>query len=1065
MTTIEKLYCDTSRLLYNEMDFSFFPQVEASEILYRIIRLEDIYLPLRIEPFRNGANRPGMDIDIDELIRRIDEKIAALEKEIAEEEAVKNNPGSETQGLFADKAAEPAPAVLHQIVEASDVPDKENAATGLRMLLRANPGAGKSTFCKRLALAYLNQDQTFFDQLGCEKPIFSERSRFPFLLSCKHLANFSESEITGCSFQQLAYKLWTLELGNRPSSISEEAFTELIEEKISEMILILDGWDDILSPANEAAFGAKFNTFLEQNPTVDLLMTIRHHHIEPNLDQGSFQVYKIKDMTDEDVRIFTKNWCDKILRSYHSSIDPERLAEEIIESPDTQIKNMRTNPLDLSLLLIVSKNGGKMPSNKAELFYELVNLYIVWNTRKSGILTIKSLRILLAYIAFYFTIKNKTNCSYDELDDAISRCRSDLEWSFSQDLTSVNNRDIIVALSHSGILSQTYDGNHFSFAQFNRMTHRQFQEYLTAYAIHSQYVDEEYAGMSPSEFFEDKYDDRNWSEVILFISLMENAWLRQEIIRQLIRKAQGDSDNYIFSRLLFDMVLNGADIRSREKHEIFDLLFANQISEPQISKIFHLIRIDNRITAEFTQYIDRQYAASLAKNDSEYGFAKAVIEASRAVRRGESPLYYAEQLITENCGYADIITGTLIISVLAWCKYVSVRNEFSKYFANYRMSYESVGFLREYLDQGTEDTELVRYIQDIIVANFVDHRDVFSEKYLHRCYEQIGIEDGRKYEYVLSVAPIFDSEFSPCQTASEAVKEKYRKRFGEEKQEKKLDDLVFTFSVCVSLGCWNPEEIDSIWNELKELYRKANLNAGRAWFGVLNIRKSVSQLVQLADRISAPEPPRSWMLFRHAGNQWTYRVGANERIITCPEGPVTPDAASLLHHNLSESIQTDNNLAYLLRRGEISRIELIDQYGRHDLTPEDLLKEGCAADDLFCMINYALSISGTSVNAIGNPEIGLAYLNERLDDPWEYKWIRPFSWWLDLVCERRELEGLIVMQWLAELQSLPWLLLSLTNKHTLINLANSVPEGRIRGMDRFISDLKTELEKEGTNKT
>lgn len=61
----------------NEMRLDYFPQVEASELLYRVITLEDIYLPLSLGSSSYDAPSSGSDfsnVDIDELIRRIDEK-------------------------------------------------------------------------------------------------------------------------------------------------------------------------------------------------------------------------------------------------------------------------------------------------------------------------------------------------------------------------------------------------------------------------------------------------------------------------------------------------------------------------------------------------------------------------------------------------------------------------------------------------------------------------------------------------------------------------------------------------------------------------------------------------------------------------------------------------------------------------------------------------------------------------------------------------------------------------------------------------------------------------------
>ena len=85
MIESKEKYIKSIKEACNEMRLDYFPQVEASELLYRVITLEDIYLPLSLDVFSYDSPIPENDfpnIDIDELIRRIDEKIAALEERI-----------------------------------------------------------------------------------------------------------------------------------------------------------------------------------------------------------------------------------------------------------------------------------------------------------------------------------------------------------------------------------------------------------------------------------------------------------------------------------------------------------------------------------------------------------------------------------------------------------------------------------------------------------------------------------------------------------------------------------------------------------------------------------------------------------------------------------------------------------------------------------------------------------------------------------------------------------------------------------------------------------------------
>ena len=80
MKTYEN-YINSLKSSCEEVHLDYFPQVEASDLLYRIITLEDIYLPLSLKAVKsNDALQPYEGLpNIDDLIRRIDERIAQFE--------------------------------------------------------------------------------------------------------------------------------------------------------------------------------------------------------------------------------------------------------------------------------------------------------------------------------------------------------------------------------------------------------------------------------------------------------------------------------------------------------------------------------------------------------------------------------------------------------------------------------------------------------------------------------------------------------------------------------------------------------------------------------------------------------------------------------------------------------------------------------------------------------------------------------------------------------------------------------------------------------------------------
>lgn len=1104
MGTPERQYLHALRSACEEIRLDYFPQVEASELLYKVITLGDIYLPLTLERF-DGSYRQNLDFsqpehtfsqkDIEDLIRRIDEKIAELKKEEEAEKAraqlsaldAGSTPASpdivpdERYSVSGSTGDQSSALSASDIPVLSDVAIEPEPVTGMRLLLRANPGAGKTTFCKRLVLAYLDQDSAFFNKYGEENCLWFNRDYFPFLLNCKNIADLSTNDILAKSFPALVYQLCSLGMGNHIASISEESFIKLFEDKSqSGLFLILDGWDEILDSEKETAFKEKLNGFLSSYPLSDFMVTIRLSYLEPELIQPFSSQYYIKELSDCDIRKFCQKWCDIILSTTSQKKNShERIAEQIIHSTDPQIDRMRKNPLDLSLLLTVSKNDGRLPDNKADLFKELVDLYIFWSTNKStGVLSSKSIRIFLAYTAAYFTKNKKLYCSYEELTAIVRQCISDLEWTFSEDLSHTDAHVIIKELSHTGILTCTYDGNNFTFAESSKGSHRQMQEYLTAYAIQVQYADEEYNSMSPVEIFEDKYGSQQWREVILFIALMNNGRLRHELIKRLIAKAQDTAeDNYNYTNLLFDLVVNGADIQYADKHTIYDILFEEHITDHQISNIITLVASNNRISVEFTDYIDKRFARSVAEGDSKYSYAKAIIESSHALMNGVSPFKFATQLLVAANNDSDIITAAQIILLMAWCKYANINNAFKPYYSNYKMDTELIVAITQLLDRDVCRTELLKCVKEAILADFASFHDFFCLNNLEGCYYAIESQaDPEDSEIIISMAPIFASSFRPHKSSSREIRDKYLKRFKEEYEGKDFDKLIFTFAICVAIGCWETDELDGVWTLIDKLYSspKVSKNMGKIRFRELKSQKRRESSERWLDNQDfCPDMPAPseltalspgnpiWLLAGHSNNQFTYECGSKKMIVHHSDQPLSSDASGFLDSTIVDSPGSNNNLAYLLRRREIGPISLLENGKVRLLAPEELLKDGVTARQPFSLVNMALTTAKTYSNTLGDPEMGRVYLFSQLalspSCKLDNSWTSVIRWWLDLACMRHELEGLIVIHWLLDLKIFIPTKYDSNVLKSLASLARKWSGKEINGLQEFISVLEHTL--------
>jgi len=849
--------------------------------LYRVITLEDIYLPLSLSylPLSLSNDNSINGTPYDEIIRRIDAKIAELEAEEANRTDTVSTGGSnnilniypqnpsdvnssQTDDDTIDELLRQIDAKIAELEaeEAQDSMDESphemscKIETGLRLLIEANPGSGKTTFCKRFVLAIINNDELFFRKYSTENKLIFNMNALPVLISCKNVEDLSENDCFSLSFPQLMYRLCAQSIGHHFVSISENDFIELLKSyDYNNVCIILDGWDEILDSKKADLFNNKLNNFLELYPESDIIITIRARYVAPKLFQPYSGRYGIEPLSTEDIRQFCQKWCEIIFnQNQHRANNYETISEQILSSKEQQVIAMRRNPLDLSLLLTVSKNSGRLPENKAELFKSLVDLYIFWHTNKSkGMLSSKSIRIFLAYIASIFTKSQKLYCNEAELLQIIEQAISDLEWAFTEDTVNFEANIIAKELSHTGILVKTWDAK-YSFSENPQFTHRQMQEYLTAYAILAQYSDKEYNNMPCADIFEDKYGNRQWREVIVFVSLMNIGRLRQEIIKRIIIKAEEKpDDNYVYTNLLFDLIVNGAEIETSDKHRSYDIIFSRHITDQQIPKIFQLVSSGSKNASDFISYIDSKFSDSVRNSDSEYGFAQAVIKASDALQQGVSPFKKAEALMRSD-NEEDIIAGSQIVLIIAWCKYANINNNFSSYADDFKISAEWIELYNSLIKMPQLTNDLLKSIREAIIADFAVFYDFFGNKTLQSYALQLNEDENvSNCELVLSIAPIFDHTFQYITAINDHTKMKYLKKLDDEIKSNAYNDIIFTFSICVAIGCFSIAERDEKWEELTKYYDelKDEGSVGIARYHQLEKSLHIVELSERSDRL------------------------------------------------------------------------------------------------------------------------------------------------------------------------------------------------------------------------
>ena len=208
-------------------------------------------------------------------------------------------------------------------------------------VLLGDPGAGKSTLARYLALALAEQRTgpalAAFEGL---RPILIELR--DYALKCDDYETFGS---------YLDYRKRTDGLG------IEEATVETYLRDDGRALVVFDGLDEIFEPRLRETVSRRIAGFAAQFPTARVIVTSRVVGYRPRVFRGaSFVQYTVQDLDTDKVDVFLRRWYQLALHDRPAAIEMrrERLTRAINDSGP--IRELAGNPLLLTILAIIGKH-------------------------------------------------------------------------------------------------------------------------------------------------------------------------------------------------------------------------------------------------------------------------------------------------------------------------------------------------------------------------------------------------------------------------------------------------------------------------------------------------------------------------------------------------------------------------------------------------------------------------------------------------------------------------------------------------------------------------------------
>ncbi|MEV6718710.1 NACHT domain-containing protein [Lentzea sp. NPDC051208] len=246
-----------------------------------------------------------------------------------------------------------------------------------RFVVIGNPGAGKSTFLRRMMY-----------QLGAE-----ESRLAPLVLELKDHQRLEESYAT-----LLTERLGVLTQHDHDVGVVRDVLA------LGLAVIVFDGLDEISDVDRRRATVEAIEAFCLHYPLVRVVVTAREEgYSTARLDPAVFPVFHLPDFTDPQVETYVGRWFRLTSGPHHA--DPERrMAMFLLDS--VHVGDLRTNPLMLSLLCMIYEYDGYIPENRPQVYEQCAELlFEKWDRVRhvpGAYRTKDQHRYLVHELAYYF---------------------------------------------------------------------------------------------------------------------------------------------------------------------------------------------------------------------------------------------------------------------------------------------------------------------------------------------------------------------------------------------------------------------------------------------------------------------------------------------------------------------------------------------------------------------------------------------------------------------------------------------------------------------------------------
>ncbi len=382
---------------------------------------------------------------------------------------------------------------LRETVQQVKVKVQEALHDHTRLVVLGDPGCGKTTLLKYLALTFARDAKGEGDFIKTRLQL--DEVRFPILLPLRDFAVYvqKKQEAAGVDGPKWLLDFLNVYFENQDIRLPERFFADRLTR--GECLVLLDGVDEVADLPTRHRIARLVEKFTIAYPGNRYVVTSRLMGYTDAARLGeNYVMTTVRDFTWEDITHFVTYWNRAIEMALAKGVETDHTRQQASKQTEgllkaiegnARVRELAVNPLLLTVIALVQRYRAQLPERRAELYEEAIEVLLShWDVAKGlpASMTVAGReldagdrRSLLEPIALWLMEQRAREIEADEL-------RRQLNQRFQEMLKDDQQaRKAAEAFLHlinerSGLLTERGQGLY----AFNHLT---FQEHLAARAV------------------------------------------------------------------------------------------------------------------------------------------------------------------------------------------------------------------------------------------------------------------------------------------------------------------------------------------------------------------------------------------------------------------------------------------------------------------------------------------------------------------------------------------------------------------------------------------------------